>query len=123
MDQTTQPPSQSSLSPTVFYILLALASQDRHGYDIMKQATLDSVGRIKLGPGSLYGTIKQLIDSGAIVEADTRPDPTLDDQRRRYYRLTPAGRRLLGLELQRFDQSLTQARRLGIYPHLITEQP
>ncbi len=104
----------SPLSPAMFHILLALATGERHGYDIMKQAALDSSNQVKLGPGSLYGTIKQLITAKAIEESDERPDPAMDDQRRRYYRLTPAGRQLLGLELERFEQAvhLGHARRL-----------
>lgn len=104
------------MSPATFHILLSLATRERHGYDIMKQAVSDSSGRVNLGPGTLYGTIKQLMATGSIEESEERPDPQLDDQRRRYYRLTPAGRRLLGLELERLDQTLTKARQLGIYP-------
>ena len=76
------------LSPTVFHILLALGEGDRHGYSIMQEVTARSDGQVRLGPGTLYGAIKRMIQDGLIEESDERPDPELDDERRRYYRLT-----------------------------------
>lgn len=110
--------SPPSLTPAAFHILLALATTERHGYGIMKQASLDSNEHIKLGPGTLYGTIKQLIAASAIEESGDRPDPELDDQRRRYYRITPYGQGLLGAELERLGQILDRARNLGLYHSL-----
>lgn len=110
-------PRSQPLSPAVFHILLALASQERHGYGIMKQAEHDSGGHVNLGPGTLYGTIKRLLETRYIEEADERPDPELDDTRRRYYRITPAGRQALGLELERLEQAVATARQRHLLPH------
>jgi DNA-binding PadR family transcriptional regulator len=102
---------QAPLTPAVFYILLALGIQERHGYEIMKQVQADSDGQVKLGPGTLYGSIKKMLEENLIVEVEERPDPTLDDERRRYYRLTEQGRSMLSTELQRFNQALEVARK------------
>jgi DNA-binding PadR family transcriptional regulator len=83
----------------------------------MKQAEADSAERVHLGPGTLYGTIKRLISAGYIEESDERPDPDLDDQRRRYYRITPAGLSLLGAELERYELALQKARLGGVRSH------
>jgi DNA-binding PadR family transcriptional regulator len=98
------------LTPAVFHILLALADGDKHGYAIMKDVENQTAGRLKLGPGTLYGTIKRLLAAGLIVEVDERPDPELDDERRRYYRLTALGRRLASEENQRLTQAVKVAR-------------
>ncbi len=98
------------LTPAVFHILLALADGDKHGYAIMKDVENQTVGRLKLGPGTLYGTIKRLLAAGLIVETDERPDPDLDDERRRYYRLTAQGRRLAVEENERLMQAVKAAR-------------
>ena len=102
------------LTPAVFYILLALAAGERHGYQIMKQVKADSQGQVKMGTGTLYGSLKRMLADGLIDEAGERPDPALDDERRRYYRLTELGRQSFQAELQRYDQvvSLAQRRRL-----------
>ena len=78
------------LTPAVFHVLLALADGERHGYAIMQEVAENTGGRIKMGPGTLYGTIKRLLEARMIEESDERPDPDLDDERRRYYRLTGA---------------------------------
>lgn len=93
----------SPLQPATFHILLALASKNRHGYEIMKQATVDSDGRVKLGPGTLYGNIKKMMNAGLIEEIDERPAPELDDSRRRYYRLTATGTSALNSEIDRMS--------------------
>ena len=98
------------LTPAVFHILLALADGDKHGYAIMKDVENQTAGRLKLGPGTLYGTIKRLLTAGLIVETDERPDPELDDERRRYYRLTALGRKLALEESQRLTQAVKAAR-------------
>ncbi|RPJ25881.1 MAG: PadR family transcriptional regulator [Chloroflexi bacterium] len=98
------------LTPAVFHILLALADSDKHGYAIMKDVENQTTGRLKLGPGTLYGTIKRLLAAGLIVEIDERPDLELDDERRRYYRLTAAGRKLALEENQRLTQAVRAAR-------------
>lgn len=109
MNKPAQP-----LTPPAFYVLLSLHQRDRHGYEIMKTVEADSDHRIKLGPGTLYGLIKRLLAEGLIEESTARPEPAADDERRRYYRLSPAGRARLGLELRRFDQAVSRAQRLGI---------
>ena len=90
------------LTPAVFYILLALGRGEKHGYEIMKQVRQDAQEKIKMGTGTLYGSIKRMLADGLIEEAGDRPDPTLDDDRRRYYRMTELGRRAFHAELQRY---------------------
>ena len=97
------------MTPAVFHILLALADKERHGYEIMKEVAAMTREQIKMGPGTLYGTIKRLIAARLIEESDERPDPAIDDQRRRYYRLTPLGRRVLGAEAERLVNLISVA--------------
>lgn len=89
------------LPPAWFHLLLALTHRERHGYALMQDVAAESGGRIRLGPGTLYGALKRLLTLGLLEESGRRPDPDLDDQRRRYYRLTPFGRRVLGAEAAR----------------------
>jgi DNA-binding PadR family transcriptional regulator len=89
------------LSPAVFNILLVLADGEKHGYAIMLEVEANTDGQVKMGPGTLYGSIKRMLSSGLIEESDERPDPEMDDQRRRYYGLTGLGRRVLRAESQR----------------------
>ena len=91
------------LTPAVFHILLALADGERHGYGIMLEVEAMTKGRVEMGPGTLYGTIKRMLKAGLIEESDERPDPELDDERRRYYRLTGFGRRVLAAEAERLS--------------------
>lgn len=98
------------LSPTVFHILLALGEGDRHGYSIMQEVTARSDGQVRLGPGTLYGAIKRMIQDGLIEESDERPDPELDDERRRYYRLTDLGQRVATTEADRLAKLVRVAR-------------
>ena len=100
----------TSLTTSAFYILLSLSIQDRHGYEILKDVTLSSAGRVKMGPGILYTTLKRLLESGLILEVEGRVDPDRDDSRRRYYRLTHQGRGALAAELERMEQALKVAR-------------
>jgi DNA-binding PadR family transcriptional regulator len=100
---------QVSLSPPEFQILLALADGEKHGYAIMQEVGTRSAGRTRLGPGTLYGAIKRMLGSGLIEEAEERLDPKLDDQRRRYYRLTDAGRRLAVAEAERLVELVRDA--------------
>jgi DNA-binding PadR family transcriptional regulator len=114
----SNPSSQPTpLSPATFHILLALATAPRHGYGIMKQAEQDSRGSLRLGPGTLYGTLKRLLETGHVQEADEQTDPSLDDQRRRYYRITPTGQAALSLELERLDRVVQTAQHHGLLPH------
>ena len=89
------------LTPAAFHILLALAAGERHGYALMADIADLSDGALRIGPGTLYGSIKRLGAEGLIAETDARPDPRLDDQRRRYYRLTATGREVLSAEATR----------------------
>jgi DNA-binding PadR family transcriptional regulator len=115
MSTTTRSPEEMlPLSPAVFHILLALAEDERHGYSIMQHVAETTEGRVKMGPGTLYGTIKRLLAAKWIEESDERPDPKLDDERRRYYRLTPFGRRVLGAEVSRYSKMVKAARAFGI---------
>ncbi|HMK12763.1 MAG TPA: PadR family transcriptional regulator, partial [Acidimicrobiales bacterium] len=91
-------------------ILLALGRGERHGYALIGDVDSLSDGAIKLGPGTLYGTIKRLLAEGLIEEAEERPDPELDDQRRRYYRLTPAGAAAATAELDRLASLVRRGR-------------
>src|SRR4030095_15675640 len=94
------PESLLPLRPSVFHILLDLSDGDLHGYGIMQEVAEHSAGQIKLGPGTLYGAIKRLLNDGLIVEAAERPDPELDDERRRYYRLTAFSQQVLKTEVR-----------------------
>jgi len=87
-----------------FYILLALAAGEQHGYGIMQQVLDRTDQKVRLWPATLYGTLKRLIDHGLIEESDERPAPELDDARRRYYRLTQLGRRVLNAERERLQE-------------------
>lgn len=97
------------LTPAVLHILLALSTEERHGYGIMKQAERESGGKVKMGPGTLYGSIGRMIAGGLVREADKRPDPAMDDERRIYYAITDAGRRALGAELERYREVVAVA--------------
>ncbi|HEV3468093.1 MAG TPA: PadR family transcriptional regulator [Pyrinomonadaceae bacterium] len=98
------------LTPSVFHILLALADAERHGYGIIKEVEARTDGRVRLGPGTLYGSIKRMLDERLIEESDARPDPALDDERRRYYRLTDFGRRVAAAEAERLSGLVAVAR-------------
>jgi DNA-binding PadR family transcriptional regulator len=98
------------LTPAAFQILLALAEDEKHGYAIMQDVEEYSGGKITIGPGTLYGSLKRMLASGLVEESDDRPDPGLDDQRRRYYRLTRLGRRVLSAEARRLANLLNLAR-------------
>jgi DNA-binding PadR family transcriptional regulator len=104
------------LTPAIVHILLALADEDRHGYGIMLEVARLTDGAVRMGPGTLYGTIKRLLAARFIEEADERPDPALDDERRRYYRLTAQGRRALAAETARVATLVSAARAKKVYP-------
>jgi DNA-binding PadR family transcriptional regulator len=89
------------LTPAVYHILLALADGEKHGYAIMKDVESQSSGSLKMGPGTLYGSIKRMLAAGLIAESGLRPDPALDDERRRYYRLTGLGEQVVATESRR----------------------
>jgi DNA-binding PadR family transcriptional regulator len=109
-EQTQGPEAILPLTPAVFHILLALADGEKHGYAIMKEVGQRSEGSVRMGPGTLYGSIRRMLTSGLIEATDERPDPELDDERRRYYRLTSFGLRVARAEARRLDQLLQIAR-------------
>jgi DNA-binding PadR family transcriptional regulator len=112
--KTTKP--LTPLTPAVFYILLALSGGERHGYEIMKQVKQDSEGQVKMGTGTLYGSLKRMLADGLIQDAGDRPDPALDDERRRYYRLSEIGQRALAAELHRYVEVVVVAQRRRLLP-------
>jgi DNA-binding PadR family transcriptional regulator len=107
----TEPGQMPPLTPAVFHVLLALADGERHGYAIMQEVAENTGGQIKMGPGTLYGTIKRLLEARMIEESDERPDPELDDERRRYYGLTALGQRAVRAEALRYAEMAEVARR------------
>lgn len=111
MSETSRSPKTApTLTPAAFHIMLVLADGENHGYAIMREVAEHTQGKMRLGPGSLYGTIKRMLADGWIEESDERPDPQLDDERRRYYRLTAVGRKLVQAEAERLEQLVDIAR-------------
>jgi DNA-binding PadR family transcriptional regulator len=110
------PESLLPLPTAAFHILVALADGDRHGYAIMQDVAAGTGGRLKLNPGTLYTTIRRLLEQGLVVELDERPDPDEDDERRRYYRLTDMGRAVAKAEAKRLQEMLAFARHAGLAP-------
>jgi DNA-binding PadR family transcriptional regulator len=104
------PASFLPLTPAIAHILLAVADQDRHGYAIMQEVERITDGAVRMGPGTLYGTIKRMLSAGLIEETDERPDSGTDDERRRYYRATPLGRHVLEEETARMASLVSAAR-------------
>jgi DNA-binding PadR family transcriptional regulator len=98
------------LGTAAIYILVALGPGERHGYSIMREVEDLSGGRVRLAPGTLYTNIKRLVAAGLLVESDERPDPALDDERRRYYRLTVDGREAVAAEVGRMEALVARAR-------------
>jgi DNA-binding PadR family transcriptional regulator len=98
------------LTPAVFHVLLALVDAERHGYGIIKEVEGRTEGKVRLGPGTLYGSLKRMLKEGLVEESDERPDPEADDERRRYYRLTDFGRRVVTAEAERLRQLVSSAR-------------
>ena len=110
MVRTTKQPQP--LPPAVFHLLLALRDGEQHGYALMQRVEELTDGTVRMGPGTLYGAIKRMLGDGLIEETAERPDPALDDQRRRYYRITAAGERACAAEVQRMETLLRHARKI-----------
>jgi DNA-binding PadR family transcriptional regulator len=110
MPKIRKPRDLLPLTPPVFHILLALAGEERHGYGIMLDVADQTGGALQLGPGTLYGCLKRMLAAGLVEESDERPDPTLDDERRRYYRMTDLGRRVVRAEAQRLANAVSAAK-------------
>ena len=102
------------LTPAVFYILLSLATGEKHGYEIMKQIKQDAHGQVKMGSGTLYGSIKRMLADSLIEEAEDRVVSGSDDERRRYYRLTSLGKHTLNIELNRYNEVVDMAVKRGL---------
>ena len=117
-----EPADLLPLTPAVLHVLLALADEERHGYGIMKEVEGRTGGEVRLGPGTLYGAIKRMLAGGLIEESGERPDPELDDQRRRYYRITDFGRRVARAEVKRLAGlvSTAQAKKV-VGPRVLPE--
>jgi DNA-binding PadR family transcriptional regulator len=112
-------PRDSSLdffTPAMFHILLVLAGHECHGYGIMQEVAEQTDGQVRLAPGTLYRSIKQLVATGMIVECDERPDPSLDDERRRYYQITEPGRQAAQQEAERLARLVQVARARHLLP-------
>jgi DNA-binding PadR family transcriptional regulator len=101
--------TDAPLTPAVLHILLALSTEERHGYGIMKQVERESQGKVKMGPGTLYGSIGRMMAAGLIRESDKRRDPAMDDERRIYYAITGLGRKALETELARYREVVAVA--------------
>ena len=104
------------LQPAVFHILMALAEDDRHGYAIIQNVAERTGGAVRLSAGTLYRSIHRMLEEGLLVEIDDRPDPEEDDERRRYYRITPLGRNVARAEAQRLIDLVKMARASGFVP-------
>jgi len=108
--------SLTPLTPAVFHILLALADGEKHGYAIMKDVETQTEGRMKMGPGTLYGSIKRMLATGLIQEVGQRPDSELGDERRRYYRLSGVGQEMVSVESRRLEKAVQAARQKQVLP-------
>ena len=105
------------LPTAVFHILVALADRDRHGYSIMQDVSARTDGKVKLGAGTLYSSVRRMLEQGLIEELSESPDPDSRDERRRYYRITTWGRRVALAEAARLTEMLNQARETGLIPN------
>jgi DNA-binding PadR family transcriptional regulator len=104
------------LPVATFHILLAVADDDRHGYAIIQDVAARTAGELKLSAGTLYRSVQRMMEQGLIVEPRERPEPALDDERRRYYRITSLGRKVAEAEARRLSQLVRMARQRGFAP-------
>ena len=114
--------STPPLTPAVFHILLALSSGERHGYGIMKQVEADSQGKVSMGPGTLYGSLKRMLDAGLVRESDKRVDPEMNDERRIYYQITGAGSEAIASELERYQRIVMIAQQRKPFPKTFSNE-
>ena len=115
----TEAESLLPLPPATFHILVALAGEDRHGYAVMKDVAVRTGGTLTLSPGTLYRSIDRMVQQGLIREISSRPARDMDDERRRYYRITPFGREVAMAESGRLAQMLDLARAKGLAPRKV----
>jgi len=121
MKQNGQPLEVSvDLTPAMFQVLLALGDGEKHGYAILKEVEEQTDGHVRLSTGTLYAMIKRLLSEGILAECRTRPPAEEDDQRRRYYRLTPLGRQVAMAEAERMERSIATAREKHLLKRLRT---
>jgi DNA-binding PadR family transcriptional regulator len=109
-----KPEALLPLPPATFHILISLAEEDRHGYAIIQDVAARTGGALKLSAGTLYRSIQRMLEQGLLVETQERPDPELDDERRRYYRITPFGRAAAKAETRRLAGLVKLARERGL---------
>jgi DNA-binding PadR family transcriptional regulator len=112
----TKPDSLLPLPTAVFHILIALADRNRHGYSIMQDVAARTGGKVQLSAGTLYSSIRRMLEQGLIEELANSPDPSSSDERRRYYRLTRFGKRVAAEEVERLNALVQQARATGLVP-------
>ncbi len=115
-DEARGPEDYLPLTPAVLDIVLALGDEELHGYAIMREVRRRTDGRRRLAPGTLYRSLRQMQEKGLVAEPEERPDPGLDDERRRYYRLTELGRRVAVAEVERLEDAVRAARSKGLVP-------
>ncbi len=116
MPRVKHPVELLPLTPPVFHLLVALSDGERHGYALMRQVAEDTDGTLRLGPGTLYGCLQRMLDAGLIAESDQRADPQLDDERRRYYRISDLGTRVVIAEAKRLEAAVSAARARRLLP-------
>jgi DNA-binding PadR family transcriptional regulator len=112
----SQPDSFLPLPTAVFHILVALADRDRHGYSIMQDVAARTGAKVRLSAGTLYSSIRRMLEQGLVEELSESPDPESQDERRRYYRLTRLGRQVAIADARRLNDMLSQARETGLIP-------
>ena len=112
----SKPDSLLPLPVAVFHILIALADRDRHGYSIMQDVEARTGGKVQLSAGTLYSSVRRMLEQGLIEELADSPDPSSTDERRRYYRLTRFGKRAAAAEVERMSAMVKQARATGLVP-------
>jgi DNA-binding PadR family transcriptional regulator len=115
-DQDHRADALLPLPPAAFHILMAVADEDRHGYAIIQDVAERTGGELKLSPGTLYRSIQRMLEQGLLIETQERPAPELDDERRRYYRITPFGKSVARAEARRLMQLVRLARSSGFAP-------
>jgi DNA-binding PadR family transcriptional regulator len=111
-----KPEALLPLPTAVFHILIALADRERHGYSIMQDVAARTEGKVQLSAGTLYSSIRRMLEQGVIEELTKSPDPSSTDERRRYYRITRFGRRVATAEVDRLNALVQQARATGLVP-------
>jgi len=120
MTKRRNPDDCLPLTPAMFEVLIALADGEKHGYAVLKEVSRRTDGRVTLSPGTLYAIIRRFVNDGIVAESDERPDAALDDERRRYYRMTDFGRDVAHAEAKRMETALGMARAKSLIPRART---